>query len=195
MKAFAVALLLAFPLDPSLWLLDPQQPDQGVVFSKKGGVAFNFPTVDTGSYTGNLFLPWPAPLSGTLTATIQVVTFPAGDKPVRFIPAPGPCVSPAMVHLYFQTGDLYNDVDGTRWWSNPVAWTLQDGTVMLEVDLTPDNWSSTFGHPASTMPADFANTLSHPTFVGLTFGGGCSFGHGVATAKGTAQFRLLSFSE
>lgn len=198
MKTLALLLATMFPLDPALWLLDPQQPDAGVVFTKHGALAFNFPTVDTGAYTGNLYLPWAGPLDGTLIAAIQVVTFPVGDKPVRFIPAPnGDCISPARVYLYFQTGPLYDSTEGTRWWAVLDSWPLGDtggATVVLSASLEdPSRWYSVYGHPATDVPG-FENAKAHPTYVGLTFGGNCTNGHGVATGKGTAQFRLLSYA-
>lgn len=198
MKILALFLALSFPLDPALWQLDPQQPDAGTPFMKHSALAFNFPTVDTGVYTGNLYLPWTGELAGTLTATVQVLTFPAGDKPVRFIPAPGACVSPPRVYLYFQTGPLYDSAEGTRWWTALDSWPLADtggATVQLSASLDdPARWFSVYGHPATSFPAEFANAKAHPTIVGLTFGGNCTNGHGVATGKGTAQFRLSSFS-
>jgi hypothetical protein len=188
-----------FPLDASLWVIDPQQTDQIYPFNKGGTLAFWFPnySVTPDAFTGNLYLPWSPPLTGSaFTAQMQVDTFPTDPtKSVRFIPAyNGDCVSPAQAHVYFQTGALYNDLDGTRWWSNPVAWELQGGTVTLTVPLDPSQWSSTFGHFGTELPAQFQNALAHPTYVGITFGGNCAFGHGVQVRKGDARFRLSSFS-
>jgi hypothetical protein len=71
---------------------------------------------------------------------------------------------------------------------------LVDGSVTLTVPLDPSQWSSTFGHSGTQLPAEFANALQHPTYVGITFGGNCAFGHGVQVRKGDAQFRLSSLS-
>lgn len=188
-----------FPLDASLWLLDPQQPDQGQPFNKKGTLAFNFPwgPGDTG-YAGNLLLPWTSPLNGSnFTATFTIITFPVDPtKPVRFIaPESGTgCVSPCSAFFYFQTGGLYNDIDGTRWWAVWNGWILEDGTTVISVSLDPSLWVSTFGNRGDTMPAQFANALQHPTYIGVTFGGNCRAGHGVQTRKGSAQFRLSNYS-
>lgn len=206
-----LALLLAlassvsaqtFPLDPALWLLDPQQPDQGTVFTKKGTLAFWFPAYATtpDSYAGYLLLPWSQALTGTtFIATVQVVTFPAGTVPVRFTaPYNGGCVSEGKVFIFFQTNMLYNGIEGTQWWANLDAWPIADtgtATVTISVDLTdPSRWYSVYGHPATMLPAEFANAKSHPTYVGLTFGGNCANGHGLQTRKGDAQFRLVSLA-
>lgn len=204
-----LALLLAlcsvtaaqtFPLDPSLWLLDPQQADQGTVFSKKGTLAFWFPSYATNpdSYNGYLLLPWTQAINGSVfTATVQVITFPVSpDKPVRFVPAPGSCISPGKVYIFFQTGALYNGDEGTQWWSYIDAWPIGDtGTaiVTVSVDLNdPSRWYSVYGHPATGFPSEFTNAKQHPSYVGLTFGGNCHDGHGIQTRKGEAQFRLVS---
>jgi hypothetical protein len=188
-----------FPLDASQWTIDPQQIDQMQPFNKNGAVAFWFPnyTVNPDWFTGNLYLPWTQPLTGTsFVATIQIDTFPVDPiKAVRFVPAyNGDCISPAQAHIYFQTGSLYNDLDGTRWWSNPVAWELQNGSVTLTVSLDPSQWSSTYGHFGTELPAQFQNAIAHPTYVGITFGGNCAFGHGVQTKKGDARFKLYYFA-
>lgn len=188
-----------FPLDPNLWLLDPQQPDQGVVFAKKGTLAFNFPLAGDPGYTGYLLLPWTQAITGfSLEAQVQLITFPSGDKPVRFIPAPGSCISEARAYLFFQSGDLYNGIEGTQWWANLDSWPLVDtgaAVVTVQADLTdPSRWYSVYGHSATGFPAEFANALAHPSYVGLTFGGNCANGHGVQTGKGSAQFRLVTLN-
>ena len=40
----------------------------------------------------------------------------------------------------------------------------------------------------------FAATKAAMQEIGMTFGGGCFFGHGVSVANGTATFQLLSYS-
>jgi len=70
-----------------------------------------------------------------------------------------------------------------RWWSNPVNFTLIDtgGVVELHVPLTPENWSETDGIQA-TDPIFYpywVETMGDPEWVGITFGGGSFFGHGV----------------
>ena len=185
-----------FPLDPSLWLIDPSQADAGIVlpFTKRGALAFNF---NRDTYTGYVLLPWTQPLQGTFTASLQVLTSPdSPDKPVRFVMPVGACESPGRVYLFFQTNELYNGIEGTQWWASFDGWTLAEtgtATVILTADLGDSTrWTSVYGHPASNFPSEYANAKAHPTYVGLTLGGNCSNGHGVSPRKGDAQFRLVS---
>jgi len=98
---------------------------------------------------------------------------------------------PANFHVYVQTSDANNckelfgicNPPQLRWWSNPAKFTLVDtgGQVELHVPLTPENWSETDGQPA-TDPIYYpywVQTMNNPKWVGMTFGGGCCFGHGV----------------
>jgi hypothetical protein len=163
-------------------------------------LAFNFSLAGDPGYTpGYVLLPWTQPLTGsTYSAQFQLLTFPTGDKPVRFLPFPnGDCVSPARMYLYFQTGSLYNGTEGTQWWASLDSWALVDtaGTIItVSAPLDdPSRWYSVYGHPATSFPAQFANARANPTYVGLTFGGNCAAGKGVETGKGSAQFRLTSF--
>jgi hypothetical protein len=70
---------------------------------------------------------------------------------------------------------------GYRWWSNPGAFSLQHthGLVSFTVPLSGDNWSNVSGVTAAADPSDFAAALADAGPVGMTFGGGCFFGHGV----------------
>ncbi len=82
------------------------------------------------------------------------------------------------------------------WWANPVSYTLANGLITLSVPLTGDQWSSVFGafgsDPAAA--AAFADSLANVNGIGVTFGGGCFFGHGVNVSGGPATFQLLSYS-
>lgn len=110
------------------------------------------------------------------------------------------CVIPATVRLYFQKANDDLATDGNRWWSNPSSYQLgsTDGSVVtLTVPLTPDKWSTVFGEFGNDSPetqAWFAGALQDLAHVGMTFGGGCFFGHGVNVSGGPARFTLLDFS-
>jgi len=100
---------------------------------------------------------------------------------------------PANFHVYVQTNEgsggsckeLFSlcNPPQLRWWSNPVKFTLVDtgGTVELHVPLTPENWSETDGVQATdpTFYPYWVQTMNNPKWVGITFGGGGPFGHGV----------------
>jgi hypothetical protein len=105
------------------------------------------------------------------------------------------CNFPAGVHPYIER---QNDDGGEfyRWWANPIYYALAPGSVTLAVPLTPDQWSSVFGkfgnYDAESL-AGFQAALQNVGEVGMTFGGGCFFGHGVNVSGGTARFVLTGY--
>jgi hypothetical protein len=96
------------------------------------------------------------------------------------------------VRLYFQqqSDDLTMASATYRWWSNPTSFVLAptDGVVTLSVPLRGGQWTNVGGMTGVQQPDGFAAALAHPANVGMTFGGGCFFGHGVLS---TAAQRLL----
>lgn len=85
------------------------------------------------------------------------------------------CISPyAQAHLYIERAVNNNDYD--RFWSNPLHIDLRAGAFAVTVPLNATNWTSVYGHRNA---ARLADTLRHARQVGLTYGGGCFFGHGV----------------
>ena len=70
------------------------------------------------------------------------------------------------------------------------------GTVKLTVPLNPSQWQDTWGHignSSAEATAGFKSSLANPTQIGITFGGGCFFGHGVRAQDGTARFKVTDF--
>jgi hypothetical protein len=135
-----------------------------------------------------------------LTATFQIAT--TGASQFRFDTATNNhCSSPpASARLFFaqknytvsgETAAQYQ-----RWWSNPVAYVLAPGTVTLTASLNPAEWSSVYGvkgDASRAARAGFSRAMNEVGNIGLTFGGGCFFGHGVAVSGGTARFILTSY--
>jgi hypothetical protein len=109
------------------------------------------------------------------------------------------CVAPARVRLYFQKANDDFSTDGNRWWSNPESFELDTANgsdVTLSVPITPDKWSTVygeFGNQDEKTQAWFASAVAHIAHVGMTFGGGCFFGHGVNVSGGSARFILTDF--
>lgn len=108
--------------------------------------------------------------------------------------------TPASVRFFLQQrGD---DMSGSgkyefyRWWADQVSYELKSGHIIMTVQLTPDQWSSVMGRAglasADTL-AGFKSALANLGHVGMTFGGGSFFGHGVNAVK-PARFTLESFS-
>lgn len=102
-------------------------------------------------------------------------------------------VDPATFHLFLERqGDDFTQ-DYYRWWADTGGYVLgskDNSVVTIEVPLTPDKWSSVYGHHDS---AEFAATLKNLAWVGITFGGDNFWGHGVNMLGGTATFTLIDF--
>lgn len=107
---------------------------------------------------------------------------------------------PASVRLFLQRkmdGAMQNEF--YRWWSNPLHIVLAGGQHSITVPLTPDQWSSVKGKkggdeadPEAT--AGFHDVLANIENIGMTFGGGSFFGHGINVRDGHAAFALQTFS-
>ena len=171
-----------------------------------GGWYFDIPRYDAPLTTCNVKLTCPGVhyvvtgVSGILGKSLAV----SGAITVRGTPAfqyklnqDNTCDSPAAVHLYVQQqGD---DMSGQgkyefyRWWSNPLKVVLAPGPFALAVPLTPDQWTSVFGKQGTAATVRFAEALKNAGNIGMTFGGGCAFGHGVNVSAGNARFVLTSY--
>ncbi len=107
------------------------------------------------------------------------------------------CKVPAAVRLFLQRkGD---DMSGKgpyefyRWWSTAGV-VLKDGAFSLDIPLEPARWTSVFGRKGDAAPRAFAAALSHLGDAGVTFGGGCFYGHGVWLFRGQASFTMQRFT-
>jgi hypothetical protein len=129
-----------------------------------------------------------------MSITVEVIT--TGHPTFNYEMSPdNTCIYPANARPIIDTG---GDGEFDRWWSNPRTYNLTvGGTVTLTIPLRPHDWSSVFGkvgdQDATTM-AGFEQALKNANHLGMTFGGGCFFGHGVNVSGGTAQFKILTFS-
>jgi len=156
-------------------------------------LVFDFSTSGSMHY---LFTPSTlSTLRGTLMVTLQVAT----TGPVLFEsldPQNATCTIPSSVRPFFWSNDNGNGAYD-RWWSNPRAHTLAQGTGTISVPLLAENWSSVngrFGNADAETRFNFDKALLNVTRLGLTFGGGCSFGHGIRISGGSARFRLTEFA-
>jgi hypothetical protein len=84
-----------------------------------------------------------------------------------------------------------------RWWSTGMRFVkLEPGLFEIQVSLNPSEWSSVLGKVGSDSPttiAAFNNALAHPSRVGMTFGGGSFYGHGVYATGGVAQTDITRY--
>jgi hypothetical protein len=105
--------------------------------------------------------------------------------------------SPPFVHLYFQrNGDDLRGTPGAteyyRWWSRAYIDFNSSGRFVLTAPLSQGNWVDVLGHDNATNVPMFLSAEQDATYIGMTFGGGCFDGHGVAVTNGSAIFTLIS---
>ena len=184
--------LLTVPLQSGAWdtISDPQPFPIG---NDAASLVFDFPTSGSMHY---LFTPSTlSALRGTLVVTLQVAT----SGPVLFEsldPQSASCAIPSSVRPFFwSNGNGNGPYD--RWWSNPRAYVLAPGSATVAVPLQAEHWSSVngrFGNADGETRFGFEKALLNVTRLGLTFGGGCSFGHGIRISGGSARFTLSEYA-
>jgi hypothetical protein len=104
---------------------------------------------------------------------------------------------PGTVRLFIQRkGD---DLSGNgekqqyRYWSTVGFKELAPGLFSIQSPVDPSKWSDVFGKLGSDYPDRFAAAFANAERAGMTFGGGCFYGHGVMVTGGSAQFHVISF--
>lgn len=104
---------------------------------------------------------------------------------------PSDGVTPASFRFIIMAGldaTSLSDPD-KRYWSNPSGLYLNDlliGPGYLRVPLAVEHWSNVYGQRNADR---FSALLRAPQFIGITFGAGGDFGHGIVTANGYASLR------
>jgi hypothetical protein len=89
-------------------------------------------------------------------------------------------------------GDDFETAD-SRWWAFGTVTTLAPGVFTVSATFDPIEWSNVYGINGAD-DSNFQDALDNLGHVGMTFGGGCCFGHGVFMKTGTAKMTLLSFT-
>lgn len=177
----AASAAFSLPLTAFSWNLLYSGTAPAPYNTADGSLAVDIAQSDSGGVEGYLMCPVKkVALAGTLVVTFTL----ACDSSVEFgyDTEPGNvCVFPASARPMFIGGK-----GQTRWWSNPIAFTLAPGSATITIPLTPDHWSNATGQFGANALADFQRSLADVKSIGMTFGGGCFFGHGVyATGPAT----------
>jgi hypothetical protein len=184
--------VLSVALGSAAWetISDPQPFP---LANDSANLVFDFPIAGSMHY---LFTPSTlSMLRGTLVVTLQVST----NGPVLFEslePQTTGCTIPSSVRPFIWSNDNGNGAYD-RWWSNPRAYALAQGSATISVPLQAEHWSSVngrFGNADGETRFNFEKALLNVTRLGLTFGGGCSFGHGIRISGGTARFVLTEYA-
>lgn len=188
------------PMNAQAWsiLYSPGMPPHPTA-QAGGGWYFDFPTAPNSvnyvlaavNMAASSYVD--ASISATTTETAVFVYNHQSDNT---------CAYPA--HVRFLLQEKGDDLSGTngkqyfRWWSNRVAYQLASGAANLKASLTDlSQWTSVFGEKANASAAasaGFKQAMANLGNVGFSFGGGCSYGHGVWVRGGGARFAVTSFA-
>jgi hypothetical protein len=170
------------------------------------GVWLTFPTYKDSNEASNgasvvrlrkLYTDRPRSLSGDDAISISL-SMTADDKTEIFwhTQPSNTCKTPASVRPFFD-GWYQGPYEPTYdWWSSTASYALAPGSASLQAALTPSQWSDENGHTASYNQATidgFDFSMKTTQSIGLSFGGGCFYGHGVSTIAGNARFELHAF--
>ena len=186
------------PSGSSVWSILNGTP---VHVDDKGKTFFVFPTVSPGvNYLTRPVSGLPVGLSlVSIAYTITATGAPIFNYRTNRNNTCGPGF-PGTVRLFIQrAGD---DIPGAgrfqqyRYWSTRAVQELAPGSFTLRAMIDPAQWTDIYAKSGSDYPERFREALQNAARIGITFGGGCFYGHGVFNADGnsTARFTLDAFS-
>jgi hypothetical protein len=136
--------------------------------------------------------PYRKPITADATLTISFRIVTQGEVKFNYrLEASNTCSSPASVRAFLQRADDDLYAANGRFWSNPVATRLASGSFTMAIKLRPDQWTNVEGERDRK---GFETLLDNVGDIGITFGGGCFFGHGVNIEGGSATFVMNSFA-
>jgi hypothetical protein len=176
-------------LQSSAWqtISDPQPYPLG---NDGPALTFEFPGEGSMHY---LFTPSPLTIvRGTLSISLRVTT--SGPVVFNSLDQSSCGIPPSVRPLIWANSNGSGNND--RWWSNPRAFALAAGTATITVPLTAESWSNVngkYGNADTETRYAFEKALTTVSRFGVTFGGGCSFGHGVNVRAGAALFALTEY--
>ena len=132
----------------------------------------------------------PIPADATLLLAFRITT--QGEVKFNYrLEAANTCFSPATVRAFLQRADDDLYAANGRFWSNPAATILAPGNFTVAIKLRPDQWTNVDGERDRK---GFETVLDNVGDIGITFGGGCFFGHGVNVEGGSARFVMTRFA-
>lgn len=202
-----VAVLLFWPsaeppalssTDNAVWSIQNGVPVQR---DSRGKTYFVFPTVSPGvNYLTRPVSGLPAGVSFlSIAYTIAATGAPIFNYRTNSNNTCGPGF-PGAVRLFIQrAGDDFSGAgqfQQYRYWSARAVRELAPGSHALRAMIDPAQWTDIYGKSGSDYPERFRQALQNAARVGITFGGGCFYGHGVfnADSNSTARFTIDAFS-
>lgn len=159
--------------------------DEAVRFITLSTAAFDFPR-DPQS-RNYLFKDVAYALTESQTYTLRFSV--TGSAPVFTFGVQNPiCTMPPMVTPFLWHGDSLGTITD-RYWAFAFKQTLALGNYSVSVPLTSQHWFDVYGAQSAQQ---FAAARSRVNHLGMTFGGGCYYGHGVGLTSGSARFAVTS---
>ncbi|PYR38992.1 MAG: hypothetical protein DMF89_27010 [Acidobacteria bacterium] len=182
----------ALSLQAAAWSTISDSPRVALGNDRAGQLVFDFPTRGGINYLYNTSPP--NTIAGSVSVSLEIAT--TGPVYFNFMTEPSnTCSTPSSVRPFFWSHEN-GEGEFDRWWSNPIAYVLAAGSRTLSIPISPDRWSSVFGKMGNADAAatvGFNRATGSVSRLGLTFGGGCFFGHGVFVQGGTARFTLVAY--
>ena len=182
----------ALDLTRTLWTSISTPQNFPLTNDTSGNLTFDFPTAPNSM--GYIYSTRPpGTIAGSVVVAFQITT--TGAPRFNYASPDNTCVVPAKVRPFIWA-HRDSPAEFDRWWSNPIAYELAAGSATITVSLSPDQWSSVngkFGNADAGARAGFQSAIKAVSSLGLTFGGGCFFGHGVDVSGGTAKFVLSRY--
>jgi hypothetical protein len=102
------------------------------------------------------------------------------------------CSMPPRATVFFWSHNMGKG-DFDHWWAFDAPIILGAGAFSVAVPLDAARWSSVLGARGDQAPEAFASAIADVSAMGVTFGGGCFFGHGVYVTGGTATWALTNY--
>jgi hypothetical protein len=165
-----------------------------ITFRNDAAGALMFEVPGVGKSVNYAYAPSPSrAVAGTLHVTLRIDA--TGGQP-QFLGAPeagNTCAAPATLRPFiFANNNDWSD-PFSRWWAAADFVTLAPGSFTLDIPLAPERWTSVNGIAGSAAPTQFASALQNVSSLGVSFGAGCFYGHGVYVDGGTARWVLTAY--
>lgn len=155
--------------------------------SADGGLSITLPTWPNA--LGYLWTSPHGPLDGSLLVSFRIET--TGAPVVRWDLVGNTCQTPATVRPFFgRYSQRRRKIEyADRWWPVSSFAVLGPGVWSLLVPIDRTFYTGVQFTGLSN-DAAFALAASDPDLIGLSFGGGCFYGHGVGIEGGTMRLVL-----
>lgn len=172
------------PFSGPVPLTDWTVTDEAVRFVSLPTAAFDFPRAPRSR--NYLFKNVAYALTDSQTIVLEFKV--TGAAPVFTFGVQDPsCTMPPMVTPFLWHGDSLATITDRYWAFEFKQLIGSGGEFSIAVPLTSTHWFDVYGGQSARQ---FEAARSRVNHLGVTFGGGCYYGHGVGLTSGAATFSL-----